>query len=612
MMTDYTNFRVLVDLPTERPALGFKTTAQGLASLIRYSEPRFTIGIFGSWGSGKTTLMEAIKNELKALKIVTVDFSAWRYEKEEHLIVPLLDTIRQGLVDWADNVANVSDQATDKTRERRKALSDAALKTASTVGKVMASLLAGVSFKVGLPGALELAYDANKALSKGKELGKEKDVQHDNGQGANEKKEVHGTGFSEQRSDPRLAQSFYHVCFTALAESFREFAKLTGGTRIVVFVDDLDRCLPSGALEVLESMKLFFDLRGFVFVVGLDREVVERCIDSRYTLRRDIEDAQDVKRKGSERLIRGSDYLKKIFQVPFSLAPIALDQIDDLVESLSRDSRLSQEQVDDLRGRVRPHLAFLVSGLSINPREVKRYINAYTLQMKIKANLEPEAVLALQTIAFRQDCEKLADAVAAYGLEFTTALRALFEGDSDALADFELERTDISEDVRSYLGPGGPGRILLQVDNLDDYIYAGEATRSSLGGVYVDLLRAYRELRSAVIRALGAEEVGSLDAAYSDAASQFSRVSHLLAEMAGPDFKEAIFPLIESLREWFETKDRGVWFDLHKALESDVDENQAQVLKKRAKEDADRHMNSLRAALRQIRRRANLGGAEAF
>jgi predicted KAP-like P-loop ATPase len=39
--------------------------------------------------------------------------------------------------------------------------------------------------------------------------------------------------------------------------------------KIVIFVDDLDRCLPDNALDVIESMKLFFDLPGFVFVVGL-------------------------------------------------------------------------------------------------------------------------------------------------------------------------------------------------------------------------------------------------------------------------------------------------------------------------------------------------------
>jgi hypothetical protein len=50
--------------------------------------------------------------------------------------------------------------------------------------------------------------------------------------------------------------------------------------RVVVYVDDLDRCLPPSALEVLESMKLFFDLDGFVCVVGLDQQVIEGSSNS--------------------------------------------------------------------------------------------------------------------------------------------------------------------------------------------------------------------------------------------------------------------------------------------------------------------------------------------
>ena len=67
------------------------------------SEPRFAIGIFGGWGSGKTTLMRAIQGQLDQRRtIVTVEFTAWRYEKEEHLIVPLLDKVREQLLLWAE------------------------------------------------------------------------------------------------------------------------------------------------------------------------------------------------------------------------------------------------------------------------------------------------------------------------------------------------------------------------------------------------------------------------------------------------------------------------------------------------------------------------------
>ena len=86
--------KIVLDLPSDVPSLGFPEYADALADIVVKSDARFAIGIFGDWGSGKTTLMRAIRARLPATAAICVDFSAWRYEKEEHLIVPLLDAVR--------------------------------------------------------------------------------------------------------------------------------------------------------------------------------------------------------------------------------------------------------------------------------------------------------------------------------------------------------------------------------------------------------------------------------------------------------------------------------------------------------------------------------------
>src|SRR5215472_13804093 len=91
--------RILLDGPAASPALGYAQTGQALAAIITRSEPRFAVGIFGGWGSGKTTLMHAIKEGLAPQHgIVVADFNAWRFEREPQLLIPLLDTIRAALV----------------------------------------------------------------------------------------------------------------------------------------------------------------------------------------------------------------------------------------------------------------------------------------------------------------------------------------------------------------------------------------------------------------------------------------------------------------------------------------------------------------------------------
>ena len=87
--------RILLDSPTAMPALGYSDIGRAFATIISQSEPRFAVGIFGGWGSGKTTLMKAIKAALPEQGIVVADFNAWRFEREPQLLIPLLRPSRR-------------------------------------------------------------------------------------------------------------------------------------------------------------------------------------------------------------------------------------------------------------------------------------------------------------------------------------------------------------------------------------------------------------------------------------------------------------------------------------------------------------------------------------
>jgi predicted KAP-like P-loop ATPase len=72
-----------MSLVTVEDALDFHSYSQKLADIIINSNPRFTIGIFGGWGTGKTTLMMMIEKELRNNnEILLVWFNAWRYESQ--------------------------------------------------------------------------------------------------------------------------------------------------------------------------------------------------------------------------------------------------------------------------------------------------------------------------------------------------------------------------------------------------------------------------------------------------------------------------------------------------------------------------------------------------
>jgi hypothetical protein len=453
--------KLLLDVPSRQPALGFSETARALAQIILQSDPQFAIGIFGGWGSGKTTLMRAIEDELDSTRVVSVEFSAWRYEKEEHLIVPLLDTIREALVTWSD------EHPTDAQTAKR---------TAATVGRVTRSILAGVSIRVGLPHALEMSFDANKALEAGRE-------------------------FRRRELEARVPRSFYHASFRALSDAFAEFVGEQADRRIVVFVDDLDRCLPENALQVLESMKLFFDLQGFVFVVGLDQEIVELVIDAKYG--RDARPVEQAERARKSR-ISGIEYVKKIFQLPYRLEPVAVEQLDEFLSTAYSEAGLPRAQRDDLRERVEPHLRYIVGDTGVNPREIKRYINAYTLQRTISGQLDPDVLLTLQTIRFRDDWSHVQDAILAYGPLFIETLgEQVGELRPTALQKLDPELT-LPDSFLEYVAPSRPGnailrravdRSLIHEGEIDKYIYRGEAVRTAQDPAVLDVIRISGEAR---------------------------------------------------------------------------------------------------------------------
>ncbi len=464
---DAPKVKILLDTPSAEPALGFERTARALAHVITESDPRFAIGIFGGWGSGKTTLMQAIQSKLPSDNAVVVEFNAWRFEREPHLLVPLIDTVQTALTMWSG-----SRDTTTKDQVRSMTM---------RIAHVVRALAAGLSGQVGIPGAVTIGYDVGNAID----------------------------ALSVDSGDSGRPQSLYLAAFMELTRVFEDFVR-GGVTRIVIFVDDLDRCMPYNALDVLESMKLFFDLPGFVFVVGLDEGVVQRAVRARFA---DGPPTTPVPAKGRELITGGPpgtstqelerNYVEKIFQVPYRLPPIMAGQLNDLLNSIYSEADLPPMQLRDFRERVAPHLAYVAVERQINPREVKRFLNTYTLQMLIRPELDRNVVLALQTLLFRYEWRPLYDAILADSLLFIDALTRYRSGEDGAFEDLSPELrvlpTELGEYLRSDLADAlRLGDASHLHGSLDLYLSSLESTGAGvpwISDAYRDLGRLRGELR---------------------------------------------------------------------------------------------------------------------
>jgi energy-coupling factor transporter ATP-binding protein EcfA2 len=425
-LNNYSDFKILLDNPSAEPGLGFDAYASALSEVAVNSTAEFAVGIFGTWGSGKTTLMRKIERLMAEYdNVVTVWFTAWRYERDKNLIVPLLDVLREAL--------------DKRARSNAKWARDAA----AGVARAARAFTAGLTLSVGVPG-FSADVDAGKVIAA---IGAE--------------------------SDGTKQLSFYQAGFLMLHDAIRQLSS-NGRRRVVIFVDDLDRCLPGNALQVLESMKLFFDVEGCVFIVGLDQDIAERAIADKYRAAAGTE---------AQGITNGSEYVKKIFQVPFALPSIFPQQIREYLTNIEENANFSAAQHDDFQRNVRRHLRSLPSEDSFNPREIKRLINSYILQLKmldvrLGERLDPDIVLALQIMAFRPDWRELYDHLAADPGLFQSSLR-------DVIHEFPQPDTVYLSGAKVTLTPGlleylrEDARSVLDTDDLQSYVSAAEATRRS-------------------------------------------------------------------------------------------------------------------------------------
>ena len=326
------------DEPAVVDEFGIHDYIGGLAEFIEECNTPLTLSIQGSWGTGKTSIMNLVNNRLKedstekGERIIPIWFNTWQFSQfnmSEQLPISLISSLINKL-DVQDTAVN------NKTKTIIKGLRYCYL-----IGKA-ASIAA-----LELSGAENTADMAKKGLD-----GAEAAIRELN------------------QSDPSISienlKNTFTDCITKKLEE-RNIDKEKG--RIVIFIDDLDRLNPGKAVELLEVLKLFLDCKNCVFVLAIDYDVVCRGVEIKYGSLADDKTASAEK---------GKSFFDKIIQVPFKM-PIARYNIQKYVTNCFKQIGITFANENEAN----IYIDLIKRSIGTNPRSMKRLFNAFQLLLKI-------------------------------------------------------------------------------------------------------------------------------------------------------------------------------------------------------------------------------------
>lgn len=222
--------------------LARKALAHELVARIRPAGPR-VIGIYGTWGSGKSYLLDLIMRELELSaehRHLTCVFQAWRYELEDNLAVGLASTLR----DFADQIAKPGSERAERIREACRILG----RTLIAVGKTFGGPVVGGVLGVGEAAAAALE-DA-----------------------------------TAEPERPRIekVQAEMRAVIEAIIAAARDDAEDDREPMVVIAIDDLDRCSPENMVRMFEWLKVHLTVPGCVYLLALDHVAAARAIVGRY------------------------------------------------------------------------------------------------------------------------------------------------------------------------------------------------------------------------------------------------------------------------------------------------------------------------------------------
>ena len=354
-----------------------------------------SIGVYGDWGSGKSSIMSISQKRLKDKddKSLIVNFNAWLFEGYDDIKT----TIINYLLDAIEEKKTLSGQAKEAVDALRKSL----------LNMNLIPIIAKGFFNA-------IATYSNNPSSTNSEL--------IFGQSENIKEFINTVkdNYLEVTSDEKIRNEI-----SKFREDFGKLIEATNISRVAIYIDEIDRCSTETILEIFEAMRLFMFSGKVAFIYGADERQIAYAIKQKYS-----EDISD----GGSIIDIGKEYLEKIIQYPVRIPRMNVAETELYITLLLSEKSIRQDDFEslkiDLINQYRVNLSnislpdkskndetivmnfslakriaeLLNTGLNGNPRQFKRFLNEFELRKRTaelkKINIDDQILVKIMVLQY--------------------------------------------------------------------------------------------------------------------------------------------------------------------------------------------------------------------
>ncbi|MFC4726519.1 KAP family P-loop NTPase fold protein [Glycocaulis abyssi] len=303
------------DAETDVDYLNYSEIAELVTELI--TDPDLlpiSLGVFGGWGTGKSSTLNLVEAQLAAADSppIIVKFDAWLYQDFDDARAALMSVIARSL--YAAAPETLKDKAVGLIKRVNK------LRLLGLAAEVGALAFGAPAFGVAARG-VEALGDVAKGKADAKDIEAIRTAAEDVRERLTEL-----VGPKSDRTPPDEIDAFR-----------KEFGDLLGALdrQLVVFIDNLDRCLPTNAIHTLEAVRLFLFIPRTAFVVAADEDMIRHAVAQHFS--------NPAKR-------HVSDYLDKLIQVPVRVPRVGVQEVRAYLFMLyASRSKVEPEKLESLR-----------------------------------------------------------------------------------------------------------------------------------------------------------------------------------------------------------------------------------------------------------------------